>query len=94
MRSRPPVLCRISLLEPPLLVFPLGERWPALVAGARDAYSAATRPARAPNTSSSGRELDPRRLAPLMLTHATSPAAYNPGSGVAPSMSVCTPPIM
>jgi hypothetical protein len=29
-----------------------------------------------------------------MLTQATSPAAYNPGSGVAPWMSVETPPIM
>ena len=60
----------------------------------RTAYSAAARPARAPNTSSSGKEFEPRRLAPLMLTQATSPAAYNPASGVAPLMSVCTPPIM
>jgi hypothetical protein len=29
-----------------------------------------------------------------MLTQAHSPAAYNPGSGVAPLMSVLTPPIM
>ena len=44
-------------------------------AGTVAAYSAAARPARAPNTSSSGSEFDPKRLAPLMLTHAVSPAA-------------------
>jgi len=49
-----------------------------------DAYSAAARPARAPKTSSSGSEFDPSRLAPLMLTHAASPAAYRPSRGVAP----------
>ena len=43
------------------------------------AYSAAARPARAPNTRHSGSELEPSRLAPLMLTQATSPAAYRPG---------------
>ena len=43
---------------------------------------------------SSGSELEPSRLAPLMLTQAVSPAAYSPASGVAPSMSVWTPPIM
>ena len=51
-------------------------------------------PARAPKTRHSGSELEPSRLAPLMLTHAVSPAAYRPASGVAPSMSVGTPPIM
>ena len=29
-----------------------------------------------------------------MLTQAVSPAAYSPAIGVAPSMSVWTPPIM
>ena len=58
------------------------------------AYSAAARPARAPKTRHSGSELEPSRLAPLMLTQAVSPAAYSPASGVAPSMSVWTPPIM
>ncbi len=51
-------------------------------------------PARAPKTSSSGSEFEPSRLAPLMLTQATSPAAYRPATGVAPLMSVLTPPIM
>ena len=44
-------------------------------AGAVAAYSAAARPARAPNTRHSGKEFEPSRLAPLMLTHAVSPAA-------------------
>ena len=95
MRSRPPSLCSKSLLEPPLLVLRLRERRAGV--GRRrpcDAYSAAARPARAPNTSSSGSEFEPSRLAPLMLTQAASPAAYRPGSGVAPLMSVWTPPIM
>ena len=61
---------------------------------AEDAYSAAARPARAPKTRHSGSEFEPSRLAPLMVTHAVSPAAYRPPSGVAPSMSVWTPPIM
>ena len=39
-------------------------------------------------------ELDPRRLAPFKPTLAHSPAAYRPGIGVAPVMSVSTPPIM
>ena len=43
------------------------------------AYSAAARPARAPKTRHSGSELEPSRLAPLMLTQAVSPAAYRPG---------------
>ena len=69
--------------------------WTAGPAGFRAAAkSAAARPARAPKTSSSVSEFDPRRLAPLMLTHAASPAAYRPASGVAPSMSVEIPPIM
>ena len=42
------------------------------------AYSAAARPARAPKTRHSGSELEPSRLAPLMLTQAVSPAAYSP----------------
>ena len=42
------------------MVFPFG-------AGCCEAYWAAARPARAPNTRHSGSELDPRRLAPLML---------------------------
>ena len=54
----------------------------------------AERAARAPNTNSSVSELEPSRLAPLMLTQAHSPAANNPGSGVWASMLVCTPPIM
>jgi hypothetical protein len=61
---------------------------------ADEANSAAAFPARAPKTRSSGRELEPRRLAPLMLTQATSPAAKRPGRGVAPLMSVLTPPII
>ena len=58
------------------------------------AYSAATLPARAPNTRISGSEFEPSRLAPLILTQAHSPAANKPRSGVAPSMSVEMPPIM
>ena len=53
-----------------------------------DAKDAAACPARAPKTSSSGKEFDPRRFAPLMLTHATSPAANKPSIGVAPSVFV------
>ena len=71
--------------------------WASIACGAalaEEAYSAAARPARAPNTRHSGSELEPSRFAPLMLTHAVSPAAYRPSSGVAPSMSVWTPPIM
>ena len=71
--------------------------WASMTDGVRpapEAYSAAALPDRAPNTRHSGRELEPSRLAPLMLTHAVSPAAYSPASGVAPSMSVETPPIM
>ena len=52
--------------------------WAAIDAGGRPApaaYSAAARPARAPKTRHSGSELEPSRLAPLMLTHAVSPAA-------------------
>jgi hypothetical protein len=41
-----------------------------------------------------GSELEPSRFAPLMLTQAVSPAAKSPSMGVAPLMSVCTPPIM
>jgi len=32
--------------------------------------------------------LEPKAVRALMLTHAVSPAAYSPGSVVAPSMSV------
>ena len=63
-------------------------------AGAVAAYSAAARPARAPNTRHSGNEFEPSRLAPLMLTQAVSPAAYRPSRPALPSMSVWTPPIM
>ena len=80
-------------LEPAHLVRRLGGE--AAGVGPRSAaYSAAARPARAPNTRHSGSELEPSRLAPLMLTQAVSPAAYSPARGVAPSMSVWTPPIM
>ena len=82
------------MLEPALLVLRLRHDAPASTSSPCEAYSAAARPARAPNTSSSGSEFEPSRLAPLMLTQATSPAAYSPGSGVAPLMSVWTPPIM
>jgi hypothetical protein len=58
------------------------------------AKRAALRAARAPKTSSSVREFEPSRLAPLMLTQAHSPAANRPGRIVAPSMFVLTPPIM
>ena len=58
------------------------------------AYSAAALPARAPKTRHSGSELEPSRFAPLMLTQAVSPAANSPSIGVAPLMSVATPPIM
>ena len=64
--------------EPPLLIFCLCHHDVARRRSGVPAYSAAARPARAPNTSSSGRELDPSRFAPLMLTQATSPAAYKP----------------
>ncbi len=64
------------------------------VAVALPIYCIADRAARAPYTRSSPSEFDPSRLAPLILTHAASPAAYNPASVVCPSISVCTPPIM
>jgi hypothetical protein len=91
--SRPPRLCRKR---------PSSRRcssWACaasdrLIAGPPAANAAAALPARAPKTSISVSEFDPRRLAPLMLTHAASPAAYSPGSGVAPWMSVWMPPIM
>ena len=62
-------------------------------------YSAAAMPARRPNTLMSSRELVPRRLAPCTETHATSPAAYSPGTTVvlsartSPSTLVGMPPI-
>ena len=43
---------------------------------------------RAPNTRISVSEFEPSRFAPLMLTHAASPAANSPAIGVAPWMSV------
>src|SRR5215469_16912822 len=91
--SRPSVLsrsCFLSLLSSSTACAKIA----ALGALCLEANSAAARPARAPKTRSSGREFEPSRFAPLMLTQATSPAAYKPGSGVDPLMSVCTPPIM
>ena len=83
------------VFEPPPFVGGLRSHGWALESGACDAAnSAAAMPARRPNTNSSGSELDPSRFAPLMLTQATSPAAYSPGRLVAPWMSVWTPPIM
>ena len=92
MRSRPFLFSRSCSRRRCSSVFCAMTR--GLMSGSLDAYSAAALPARAPNTSSSGSEFDPRRLAPLMLTQAASPAAYRPGSGVAPLMSVWMPPIM
>src|SRR5690606_30619885 len=43
-------------------------------------------------TTASSREFDARRLAPCTPVHATSPAAYRPGSDVRPAESVITPP--
>ena len=57
-------------------------------------------PPRRPNTTMSSSEFVPRRFAPCTLTHAHSPAAYRPGTGVSsgpittwPSTSVGMPPI-
>ena len=47
----------------------------------------------APNTSPSSSELLASRLAPCAPVHATSPAAYSPGTEVRPRRSVDTPPI-
>ena len=47
---------------------------------------------RAPNTMPSSSELEASRLAPWTPVQATSPAAHNPGSAVAPHRSVSTPP--
>ena len=94
IRSLPPVLRRNAVLQPPLLVVGLGERPTGSPRSCPAAKAAAAVPARAPKTSSSVSEFEPSRLAPLMLTQAPSPAAYRPGSGVAPWMSVRTPPIM
>ena len=64
------------------------------------ANAAMCAPPRRPKTTMSSSELVPRRLAPWTLTHAHSPAAYSPGTGVssAPvttraSTSVGMPPI-
>ena len=54
---------------------------------------AAWLPARRPKISVSSSELAPSRLPPWTDTQATSPAAYRPGTGVCPSVSVFTPPI-
>ena len=76
--SVPRSLAEQVALEPAHLVGRLGlDRRPA-AGPAAEAYSAAARPARAPNTRHSGSELEPSRLAPLMLTQAVSPAAYSP----------------
>ena len=50
--------------------------------------------ARCENTNDSSRLLLARRLAPCTPLYATSPHAYRPGTLVAPSRSVLTPPIM
>ncbi len=65
----------------------VGMRMPA-------ARAAACSPARRPKISVSSSELAPRRLPPWTETQATSPAAYRPSSGVWPSTSVLTPPMM
>src|SRR6266571_3175627 len=52
-------------------------------AGARESPRTA-RPDRAPNTRPSRRELLASRLAPCTPVHATSPAAYSPGTEVRP----------
>ena len=79
-RSRPPVFAEDVALEPSLArPCACADDVRADSEPRREAYSAAARPARAPKTSSSGSEFDPSRFAPLMLTHATSPAAYSPG---------------
>ena len=48
--------------------------------------------ARAANTRPSSSEFDARRFAPCTPEHAASPHAHRPGSVVAPSRSVHTPP--
>ncbi|MFC7714764.1 hypothetical protein [Nonomuraea recticatena] len=80
--------------QPALLVGALAADGGCLSSRCSRANAAAAAPARAPKTRISGSELEPRRLAPLMLTHAVSPAANSPAIGVAPWRSVWTPPIM
>ena len=57
-------------------------------AGWEIAYAAADLPASAPNTRHSLNEFEPRRFAPLIDTHAASPAANKPGVPVNAVMSV------
>ena len=70
----PPLVQQI-VLEPALLVVFCAMTAAGFEFEAVEAYSAAARPARAPNTSIRVSEFDPSRLAPLMLTQAASPAA-------------------
>src|SRR5437016_5976757 len=85
---------RIVGLVVGLTRFATCTRFPKLGLSIFTADPAAALPAAAPKTKHSVRELLPSLLAPFMLTHATSPAAYSPGIPVNPCMSVCTPPIM
>ena len=64
------------------------------------ANSVMAMPPRRPNTTMSSSEFVPSRFAPCTETHAHSPAAYSPGTGVSsgptttrPSVSVGMPPI-
>ena len=57
------------------------------------ACSAALLPVYAPNTKHSVNELDPKRLAPLRLMQALSPAENNPLTEVLPVISTLIPPM-
>jgi hypothetical protein len=82
-------------LDAVLRLFRLGGERRVAAGGRSDCrWAMALSAARRPNTSSSVSELEPSRLAPLMLTQAHSPAANSPGSRVAACTSVWMPPIM
>ena len=83
-----------SLLDPPYLVIGLAQHDSGGVGPAAAAYSAAALPARGAEDQGFRQRVGPSRFAPLMVTHAVSPAANSPSMGVAPLMSVATPPIM
>ena len=93
MRSRPPGLLRKSSWSRPLLVSGLREHGRTRLRARRRVLRRGAAGAGSEHEQL-GQVSDPSLLAPLMLTHATSPAAYKPASGVAPLMSVWTPPIM
>ena len=94
-RSLPGLLAEQVALEPAYLVGGLaGDRGWRLPLRAAGVLRGVPGPPGRRTPDSSGSEFEPSRFAPLMLTQAVSPAAYSPATGVAPSMSVWTPPIM